>query len=219
MRPTPARSLDLGLLEDQGYLVWRDLDVAHIEDVVGDLGTMLGKEHAVATLAADRAPSLPAHTEAIYKPRPLRYFVLGCIQPASRGGETTIYDARHAASLVLSDQPSLSVARILYASSFGGESAAHDLIVKRHLDSPPVPVLVFRQEVPANTVLYLPAGWTEKALYAYVDRVLEQSVVTEHRWQAGDILVVDNAVTLHGRRSFAGAREMVRLRVEDVRCE
>ena len=46
------------------------------------------------------------------------------------------------------------------------------------------------------------------ALLEHIRGVLRAETV-EHRWQAGDILMIDNLLTAHGRMPFSGARKIV----------
>ncbi|MGH2941548.1 MAG: TauD/TfdA family dioxygenase [Solirubrobacteraceae bacterium] len=61
----------------------------------------------------------------------------------------------------------------------------------------------------------VPPGWSEEFLYACVRNIVGRCVATDHLWRAGDVLVVDNYVTLHARSPFMGARRVVRVRITD----
>jgi alpha-ketoglutarate-dependent taurine dioxygenase len=48
----------------------------------------------------------------------------------------------------------------------------------------------------------------DSAILAHIRAVL-QSETIPHRWQAGDILILDNILAAHGRMPFAGARKII----------
>jgi alpha-ketoglutarate-dependent taurine dioxygenase len=48
----------------------------------------------------------------------------------------------------------------------------------------------------------------ESEMLAHIRRVL-QSETIPHRWQVGDILVLDNILSAHERMPFTGARKII----------
>lgn len=57
---------------------------------------------------------------------------------------------------------------------------------------------------------------SEDEVYDVVDTVLaEECLLLDHHWTSGELLFVDNRVTVHGRSAFVGERQMVRIRYDD----
>jgi Taurine catabolism dioxygenase TauD, TfdA family len=156
---------------------------------------------------------LGRHTETLTDaPVPIRYFALGCLIPAARGGETLLFDGRKAARLVAESLPGARAVRIRYRSQYRPEFADHSLIVedKRH-----GPVLRFRSAIENNEIIAKPAGISEADLYAAVDNAVSRSLSLGHSWRAGELLLVNNHTMLHSRAPFAGLRHMLRFRYDD----
>lgn len=210
-------TLDTVELESAAYLFFATgLRAANeIRGVMNDLAHQLGQSVAAANLRSDGDEQpLAAHTEHVYTECPLRYFLLGCVQEAEIGGDTIVYDARMAADFILADATELSAVEIDYGSAAYGIHAIHPLILSRALTAGSRSVLVFRESVPTNRILNLPPGWTEDSFYSYMRTVLDRSMILSHAWKPGDVLIVDNYVSLHNRTPFAGPRWLVRMRVD-----
>ncbi len=91
-------------LESRGYLVLR---TARGEDAListaSALGSLIGAQSfGVTRLRATGSDVwLGQHTETLTDaPVPIRYFALGCVVPAARGGETLLFDGRKAAHIL-----------------------------------------------------------------------------------------------------------------------
>ncbi len=159
--------------------------------------------------------SLPIHTEGIYYPDGLlHYFVLGCVQPATQGGETRIFDARKAAILLNERYPDLVEVSVDYTAKAHPDQHAHHNLVE--INTSNEKVLVYRSRVETNTIL----NYTnESKLYTAVDSILEECVLVTHSWEVGDLLFVDNSRTLHDRLPYSGDRKMLRVRFDDQYVE
>jgi alpha-ketoglutarate-dependent taurine dioxygenase len=48
----------------------------------------------------------------------------------------------------------------------------------------------------------------ESEMLAHIRRVLQSETIS-HRWQVGDILILDNILSAHGRMPFTGARKII----------
>ena len=209
--------LNLFDLEKNIYLLRRHLgSIDKLQDHMLKLASQLGPVISTAILESKNIrSSLPVHTEGVYLKQPLPYFLLGCIQTAREGGETTVYDGRIATQIITDTHPELTQAVIEYRSLAHGLSTEHQLIEGHTTKSgESIRTLVFRENCPTNRVVHLPPNWTEKKLYKYLRSVLERSKVLSHKWRRGDILIVDNNFSLHGRTAFRGLRKMIRIRVE-----
>jgi alpha-ketoglutarate-dependent taurine dioxygenase len=211
--------VDAQALERQGFLLYRAKTSAHdaVCDAMQGLARSLGGHVDLVNLdSSGDSRFLPVHTEGIYRTIPLRYFMLGCVSPGLTGGNTIIYDARRAAQRIYREQPELACVSIVYASKAHNVAAEHQLVETRRLTGGPVPVLVFRDRTESNHLKTLPPGWSEESVYACIRRALSRCVIKDHVWQGGDVLVVDNHVTLHARSPFTGARRLVRLRISSA---
>lgn len=156
---------------------------------------------------------LPRHTEQLDDVEPLRYFALGCLQPAMSGGATCLYDGRSAASALVEAHPELVKVRIAYATRWRPTIATHSLIV---FDRDHGPVLRYRSALETNTVDGpLPPAMTEAQMYGLVEATLLEAVAVVLRWRPGDLLIVNNRVMIHARQPFVGTRRMVRYRFDD----
>jgi alpha-ketoglutarate-dependent taurine dioxygenase len=211
---TGQQNVDLVRLEASGYLlIESSSDEDELEEMMLSIGGGLGRRASSALLDSPGEPeALAVHTEGLYAPNPPRYFLLGCVETARGGGETTIYDARAAAKLIASEHPELLATRMHYTSGHHNLSSVRPLVTAD--GSGRGDVLIFRQGPSGNECL-LPPGWEEKSFYGYMGTVLDRSLILAHEWKPGNIVIVDNSVTLHGRRGFTGRRRMIRVRVDD----
>ncbi|MFZ1075202.1 MAG: TauD/TfdA family dioxygenase [Minisyncoccia bacterium] len=173
-------------------------------------GQRIASSASYITLQARRdKDSLAIHTEGIYARAGITpYFALGCVKPSETGGMTNVYDARKAACLIRSDYPEIVDVDIEYSSaSYVGEKAIHPLCEREYLR--------YRGLTFGNRILQLPRGYTEDDLYGAVEHSLKKCLIASHTWERGDILLVDNKLTLHGRMPYEGERIMVRVRFDD----
>ncbi len=202
-------------LESDGYLYQRH-EFSTQEELmtkVKEIAFFLGDASCdLAVLEAEEAPGLEVHVECLYQADLPDYFILDCINPSCLGGETQIYDGRVAATIVQEEFPELLCVSIEYTSLALGLFATHPLVVERHSSQGGYSTLLFREKVVTNRIPELPYGWDEASFYVYMKGVLKRSLMVSHEWRAGDILVVNNRFTLHGRSAFSGLRRLIRLR-------
>jgi Taurine catabolism dioxygenase TauD, TfdA family len=178
-----------------GYLIGaRSVGVAHLRSTGSDV--WLGR-----------------HTETLTDgPMPIRYFALGCLVPAERGGETLLFDGRKAAVFLARSLHGAHEVRIRYRTQYRPEVADHYLIVD---DEQLGPVLRFRSATENNEIIAKPTSISEASLYAAVEDAVSRSLMLTHSWRAGELLLVDNHAILHSRAPFAGLRHMLRFRYDD----
>lgn len=178
-------------------------------------GTSLGSRCSCAILRGEGDQNrLEAHTEGIYgKDGICPAFALGCVVAAQSGGQTRLLDARKAALIIKGRHPELGNTRIRYSSlAHPNEAAEYNLI---DIDSVYGDVLRYRSKVVTNQPTYLPSGVTEDTFYHTVDAILEECIIFEHSWKEGDLLFVNNRITLHDRNKYTGKRVMVRVRYDE----
>ena len=208
----------LALLDDPGYALLTPSplakDAIDLEKQITVISVLLGRGFAssaayVTLRAKDDEGFLAKHTESIYARAGIApYFLLGCVTPAKEGGHTRIFDGRRAASIIRNKYPALEASEIEYSSvAYREERATYPLCTGG--------VLRFRGRTASNKIVHLPRQYSESRFYNVVDSVLEQCVLVEHRWRRGDILVVNNKITLHDRTPFKGQRVLVRVRFDD----
>lgn len=170
----------------------------------------LGRRVAYFTLRGKGSDDfLEHHTESIYAQAGITpYFALGCVQPAEEGGETSVYDGRQAASRLETGFPEIARAEIEYTSlAYPKERSIHKVCTDG--------VVRFRAGTVSDKIVNLPVGYTSETFYKTVESVLDSCLVLEHRWQRGDILLVNNMITLHSRAPYKGLRTMVRVRYDE----
>lgn len=187
---------------------------AHASAFLMSVGRVLKSHTSFAILSADCDDNdLPVHVEGLHHPDGvLKYFGLACITPSVTGGETVLYDSIEAASIILSDYPSIADFRINYTSSWDHSlSCEHPIVKRSSVDGKPR--LFYRASVPANRLVTI--GKSENEIYSSVDDAISRAVCYEHKWKQGDILLVNNQLTLHNRRKFDGTRIMIRARYDE----
>ncbi|GAB1824239.1 TauD/TfdA family dioxygenase [Herbidospora sp. RD11066] len=160
---------------------------------------------------SQRSGPVPLHTDAQYHPDPEDVVCLFAIRPAADGGHSLLLTADEAVT-ALRRHPGAAATEaalrrpqwswITPAAFSGGEKARRG--------SPPVPVLsgTSLRWRPDNLV---PGSDPAAATFT---EVLAEAGPAEVRLAPGDVLVLDNHRTLHGRTAFADPeRLMLRVRV------
>lgn len=190
------------------------------EEAITSLATSFGYANGAGSIGVKQLEGngdiawLPSHTEGLVLGEPvLRCFALGCVESASIGGATCLYDGRQAAKSLVAYCPEILGVRIRYRSNaYPGQEAVHPLI----FDDPHYGlVLRYRSKVDTNAVVSLPASMGKGELYQVVDRAVRDALTLAHRWRPGDVLVVNNQFMLHSREPYEGRRVMVRCRYDD----
>ena len=212
-----ALPVDVTTLELHGYTLSQYRGpAAELEKQMLECAAALGRTVTSALLSGNGdSNALPIHTEGVYLPVPTPYFLLGCLEPAVEGGTTQIYDARKGARILLEERPELLNVLIEYGSLAHKRTAEHALITRCLVGGRDIERLIFREQCETNTIKKLPVGWTLASFYAQMALVLDRSLALSHEWRCGDIMIVDNRLTLHGRAPYRGRRQMVRLRIDE----
>jgi hypothetical protein len=189
--------------------------LTHVTAVAVLVGQFLGKRCSLSILEGqgDDAP-LPVHTEGIYGRAGIcPYFALACLTPSESGGSTRIYDGRRAAKLLREREPSIADMKIRYRSRAYPEEIQEYSIVEN--DPSYGDVLRYRARVETNQVMSNPTDPAESEVYERVDDILRECVALEHYWNRGDLLFVNNKITLHDRTAYRGARVLLRMRIDE----
>ncbi len=201
-------------LENDGFALVVVPKSNHLMSELLAIGSVVGcgiaNHVSYSVLEGDSDPNkLAVHTEGIsYTCGIVPYFALGCLLPSVSGGETRIFDAKKAALLVR--ERGLSDVVIEYGSlAHPDQVIRHSLVV----NTPYGDVLRYRASVQTNKLITAPVSLDQ--MYSAVDEVLENCVSYIHVWSAGDLLFINNNITLHDRLSYVGKRSMLRIRYDD----
>lgn len=204
----------------RGYVNLRtDADSAAIAELATLVGRVRGASSiGVVTVRGNGAGSwLPMHTESLNLDESdlNQCFALGCLESATVGGATCLYDGRRAARFLATNYPEMLGVQVRYRSNaYPGEEATHPLI----WDDPDYGlVLRYRSQLDTNTVVSVPASMTEDEMYRRVDEALRDALTLAHRWRPGDFLLVNNRTMIHAREPYDGSRALVRCRYDDPR--
>lgn len=165
------------------------------------------------------AISLPIHTEGIHLPTGVHpYFSLACFSNAASGGETRLYDARTAAQMLNEFNSDLADVAIDYISGSYDLPPCRRTLVEHHPEWGSV--LRFRSGFKSNTYVTYPPGLTPEEIEANVVSIISQAEILRHKWEVGDMLIVNNHITLHDRMPYEGTRIMLRVRYDDhINCK
>lgn len=202
------------ILGDEHFKIISGVEINEMSPLMHEIGQSLGEntvEHGLIGFGDDRPMRI--HSEIIYHPDMLHYFMLGCVEKADRGGKSLLYDAVRAADIMKEEAPELIDTTMTYhAEHYKHTKAVVPLIrTKNEKD-----FLAFRQKKSnLNEVHGLPNGWSEDDFYHYVDSVLNRCVELEQVLEPGEILIVNNYRVLHVRTAYEGLRKMIRVRVDD----
>lgn len=204
--------------EGQHYEHIAGVEINEMSPLMHEIGRSLGRvtvEHGLIGFGDDNPMRI--HSEIIYHPDMLRYFMLGCVQKATVGGESLLYDAVKAAEIIKDEKPELTnITMVFHAEHYTRTKAVVPLL--RTKDG--VDFLAFRQrKANLNEIYGLPNGWSEAGFYDYIDTVLNRCVEFEKTLEPGEILIVDNYRALHVRTAFQGLRKMIRVRVDDPEAQ
>lgn len=145
--------------------------------------------------------ALPLHVELSHRPRPCRYILLGCLDPGSPGVATTLL-SRRTLNLSANELRLLETAPILVRA---GRRSFYSTILP--------PDREFLRYDPGCLEAVDERGRDALDL---VQRRLCSSVPEIHQWCRGDILVIDNWRTLHGRTlsDQGSGRRLVRILID-----
>jgi hypothetical protein len=208
-------------LKDKGFALL-SYEATSEEDLEKDLlvfillcGSYFSSWAAYLTLKGENAPEpLEVHNECIYsKSGVISYFALGCLRPSLNGGEIRIFDARKAAKIIEKERQELTKVRICYKSNAYPNEGAEYLLVFE--DPEYGKVLRYRAKTKSNFIKEIPKGYSEDDIYQIVNEILSKCLVFVHKWNKGDILFINNRITLHDRMPYVGSRIMLRVRFDD----
>lgn len=177
-------------------------------DVVDDSVEAAGKAHGHVR-GANSNVLVGLHTENDGEPRPPRLVAFLCISQAARGGETLLASGQLAHNLLL-DSSSSSARRLYEPIAFARRPEDYDPGIT-DLDSVFTPlgnrvrVRYSRYWIRrAAEIRDEPHDRATAAALAALDETLQDGrLATSIRLRAGDLLVVNNQLVLHGRAAFS----------------
>jgi len=153
----------------------------------------------------------PVHTDMSYVPCPPRFLLTQCVHPGDGGGSALLTDCAVAWRLLSADIRSLLSER-LFTFPYPPNC------VEGH--SEPLPICAEscgtrRWRFHSHSVSYPPIATNAIAAFRHA----LDSATVEHKFLAGDLLVVDNARVAHGRTAFspkaAGGRHLRRVYAQE----
>ena len=206
----PAALSELAM---DGYTIVRGVDPLHMNEAMERMGLQLGTTtNTLGLISAGASKPLPVHVEGLYHADTTPYLLLGCIGASAVGGETQVYDARTAARIMLDEWPQADGIQFEHrAALHPGVKSITPLIDQRGDTA----VLRFCDTPENNRFTQTPEGFNETEFYEFARNVLRRSLVHSQTWNEGDVLIINNGITLHGRSPFEGQRRMLRVRVDD----
>lgn len=203
-------------LSTTGWALVKIAPSAKIEDdllIVSTLaGHALGDNFGYHTLdSTDSGETLALHTEGISNEGGvIPYFALGCIKPSISGGETRLFDGRRAAAEI-DTISELNDVVIEYSALANPEARVRYPLVVTERDR----VVRYRSKVETNLIINS-GKFSEDEVYQHVDAIIQNCLLVSHQWDVGDLLFVNNLITLHDRLQFTGHGRMLRVRYNDT---
>lgn len=203
-------------LSDTG---WALVKIAPSEKIESDLlivsslaGQALGDNFGYHTLDAKGSDeTLALHTEGISNEGGIiPYFALGCIKPSVSGGETRLFDGRKAAAII-DGNPELTDVVIEYSALANPQARVRYPLVVTNGGR----LVRYRSKVETNLVINS-GTLSEDDAYQRIDIIIRDCLLVSHKWETGDLLFVNNLITLHDRLPFTGHRRMLRVRYNDT---
>lgn len=228
------------VLREHGFVILPADGPRHsLEDLMATLGEPVeykfGKRLTIAPEQESRNSQfshrgMPLHTDAVLNAGgDVSYFGLECLEAPSEGGETVVASSAAFFRVAPADLvEELRGVRIEYRSRVDGyykETADGTWPVEAPVRVDPVTggdTLYIALDDPDDEIRNYSAhvvGYTDEAseaLLRRVDEVLRRpDVCYAHRWQPGEIVILDNRRVVHGRAPFPATttRRLVRLSV------
>lgn len=149
-----------------------------------------------------RSDPFDYHTDGFFFDTPPPLFLLVCENPGDSNSNTSFVDTKEVLRKVGDYMPILEIMQFRYISK-SAMKYTRPLVEKHPVDGLPITNLVTRgfvePEVDKDSLGNLPDYRfiieAMSALYAAID----DSVVYEHSWQRGDVLLADNHTYIHAR--------------------
>jgi alpha-ketoglutarate-dependent taurine dioxygenase len=132
--------------------------------------------------------SLPLHTDMAHWPRPCRYLVLACAVEGPAPTPTLLLDSQQVS---LSSSEAAACRDAIFLIRNGRQSFYGSIKFPG------------RQFVRLDLGCMVPVSDAGKAALNAFGSENQASVVYQHEWKAGDILIIDNWRVLHGRGNVA----------------
>ncbi|MEU4417929.1 TauD/TfdA family dioxygenase [Nocardia salmonicida] len=226
-------------LEQYGFVVLEPdaNECLSLEDIMSTLGEpveygygmKLIQEHRPETTNSQfRTGAIPMHADGFFNANGVRYVGLECLEAPPTGGETLIAGSNaFFASAPVDLVTTLREIEIEYRSNVSGfyvERPEGNLVVAPIQVDPvtggdALRVGVDYPEDPTRNFQASVVGYTRKQsieLFERLDTVFRRPEVTyAHRWEVGQILIMDNLRVVHGRAAYPvdAPRKMLRISV------
>ena len=223
-----ARFQMLCHLRDAGFVVVRGGParagvVEEVASLVGDLG------EAAYTRVFDLSPSgtvqtmgatfheVPPHTDEAFRYAPPGVNVLGCLRPASDGGESILVDGFHAAHQLRRTDPACFDLLVQYGQDF---NRMHGSSLDQRSRQPMIvlddrqAVIGIRVHTRAAGPLNLPSEIVKPYYEAYrrfCSYLFDAENQVQFQLRAGDAILFDNHRVLHARTAFTDPRRHLQI--------
>ncbi len=175
----------------------------------GAVMTMKFDPAAANYLFSDEA--VPFHWDGAFYREP-RFLLFYCLESDGGGGETLFSDTEKIwESLTLEERTCCEKIQLTYRTKklahYGGEITV-PLLQYHPSTMRPILRMAERVESTLNPVELTVAGFSgcEEFFQGLVQRLYHDEFLTEHRWEKGDLLIIDNFKYLHGRRALGRNR-------------
>lgn len=164
------------------------------------------------------------HVDGGYYPYVPHYFVLYCVSASLSGGNTVFSDSKKVIDRLYQkyDQNFLDSMKIMYMSR--GNSLYERFLIEVSHDGSNLKRLNWYSSayfLPDLSKLSIQNRKNYTNLLGEflkdIKKYLEEAIVLDHQWQAGQGIVADNRRLLHGRKAFqGGSRLLYRMMIDNV---
>ncbi len=175
----------------------------------GAVMTMKFDPAATNYLFSDEA--VPFHWDGAFYREP-RFLLFYCLESEGGGGETLFADTEKIwESLSVDDRARCEKIQLTYRTKklahYGGEIKV-PLLQSHPVTKRPILRIAEKVETALNPVELTVAGFPgcEEFFHGLVQMLYREEYLTEHCWESGDLVIIDNFKYLHGRRALGNNR-------------
>ncbi len=164
------------------------------------------------TAGAFTHKAVPPHCECSFDAEPPRYVLFYCAIPSDAGGAFYLISMKEVlARLRKTDRRALHTTTYNATSFRTGVTATRPLIA--NVDGVGDVLVYASDPLRINKGLFsFPGGAPSEALFDRVgDLVADPALHLRHRWERGDVIVVDNTRFMHGREKYRGDRRHIKV--------
>jgi alpha-ketoglutarate-dependent taurine dioxygenase/precorrin-6B methylase 1 len=215
LRKTGFFTLNVGYLSDSN-LKLLGFEIARLDQNLTVSEMTLIEEHQTTEYRALSSQSVPFHNEGIYYNSPPRYLLLYCVAPADDGGETLLLRGDSVVDCMNSKLRQF-LQETPVCIRVGNHTATRNLLVQYPGNSEQVLFFIDPQTT-NNCTLTIDGCLLDNSVLAELRALLMEPSMIYHcqKWQAHDLLIIDNYKILHGRTAYQGHRLLKRVLISPV---